>query len=279
MTTLLLQPPTLDEQQAAEIAAALGGKASPCERAWRIETRRAPDPALLAELRQRHGCDINALPPGFRPDKVGLLISDMDSTLISIECIDEIADFTGLKPQVSAITEAAMRGEIDFETSLQQRVALLAGLPMEVLDRVYEERLRLNPGAEVLIEGLRARGVPFALVSGGFTVFTERLRQRLGLDFTLANELEIENGRLTGRVKGDIVGAQAKAAFLQELCRHLAIEPHQAIAVGDGANDLEMMDQAGLSVAYHAKPTVQTQAAMAINHGGLDAILALFDEC
>ncbi len=279
MTSILLQPPTLDEQQAAEIAAALGGKAIPCERAWRIATRTAPDPALLTELRQRHNCDINALPPDFHPRKVGLLISDMDSTLISIESIDEIADFTGLKPQVSAITEAAMRGEIDFETSLQQRVALLKGLPMEVLDRVYEERLRLNPGAEALIEGLRARGIPFALVSGGFTVFTERLRQRLGLDFTLANELEIENGRLTGRVKGDIVGAQAKAAFLQALCQRLAIEPQQAIAVGDGANDLEMMRHAGLSVAYHAKPTVQCQAAMAINHSGLDAILSLFDEC
>ncbi|MFQ5486971.1 MAG: phosphoserine phosphatase SerB [Gammaproteobacteria bacterium] len=264
MTMILLQAPTLDEQQAVAVADALGGKAIPCECAWRIATRAMPDPALLAELRQRHGCDINVLPPDFRPEAVGLLISDMDSTLISIECIDEIADFTGLKPQVSAITEAAMRGEINFETSLQQRVALLKGLPMEVLDRVYEERLRLNPGAEALIEGLRARGIPFALVSGGFTVFTERLRQRLGLDFTLANELEIEN---------------AKAAFLRELCQRLAIEPLQAIAVGDGANDLEMMRHAGLSVAYHAKPAVQSQAAMAIDHSGLDAILSLFDPC
>lgn len=278
MAMILLQSASLGEQQASEVAAALGGIAMPGKHAWRIETHTAPDPALLTELRRRHACDIYVLPPDFRPDKVGLLISDMDSTLISIECIDEIADFTGLKPRVSAITEAAMRGEINFETSLQQRVALLKDMPMEVLDRVYDERLRLNPGAEALIEGLRARNIPFALVSGGFTVFTERLRQRLGLDFTLANELEIENGRLTGRVKGRIVGAQAKAGFLRELCQRLAIAPQQAIAVGDGANDLEMMRHAGLSIAYHAKPTVQAQAAMAINHGGLDNILALFDE-
>ena len=277
MTRLLLQPATLAEGQAAEIAHALGGAARPGERAWHIDTAAAPAPALLAALRRRHDCDLNVLPPDFHPARVGLLISDMDSTLISIECIDEIADFAGLKPQVAAITEAAMRGEIDFETSLQRRVALLAGLPMEVLERVYEERLRLNPGAETLVEELRARGIPFALVSGGFTVFTERLRQRLGLDFTLANELEIENGRLTGRVKGDIVGAQAKARFLRDLCQRLGISGDQVIAVGDGANDLEMMRQAGLSVAYHAKPAVQARADLAINHGGLDAILAALD--
>jgi phosphoserine phosphatase len=202
----------------------------------------------------------------------------MDSTLINIECIDEIADFIGVKPQVAAITAAAMRGEIDFETSLTRRVALLEGLDAHALEHVYHERLRLNPGAESLLAGLRTREIHFALVSGGFTFFTQRLKERLQIDSTLANELEIVAGRLTGRVLGTIVGAQGKAGFLTRLCKELGITPEQAIAVGDGANDLQMMQAAGLSVAYHAKPAVQAQAAIALNASGLDAILALLDD-
>lgn len=223
------------------------------------------------------GCDINTLPEGFDPGQARLLVTDMDSTLINIECIDEIGDFLGVKPQVSAITEAAMRGEIDFPTSLTRRAALLDGVHESALSEIYTRRLQLNPGAERLLAGLRDRGVRVALVSGGFTFFTSRLKERLGLDYTLANTLEISQGHLTGRVLGDIVGAEAKAEYLLKLCHELKIAPAQAIAVGDGANDLRMMAEAGLSVAYHAKPKVRAQAATAINHGGLDKILDLLN--
>lgn len=229
----------------------------------------------VTNWRREFDCDLNVIPANFDPSRVRLVVSDMDSTLINIECIDEIADFAGVKPQVSAITEAAMRGELDFAQSLTRRVTLLKGLPESVLERVYVERLQLNPGAKKLLTGLRRKGIRFALVSGGFTFFTERLRARLGLDYTLANTLEIEDGKLTGKVVGSIVGAEAKAGFLLQLCEEIGAEPGQAVAMGDGANDLKMMAVAGMGVAYHAKPKVQEQAHCAINHGGLDAILGL----
>lgn len=217
--------------------------------------------------------DINTLPEQFEPSAVKLLVSDMDSTLISIECIDEIADYLNVKPQVSAITESAMRGEIDFVSSLTQRVALLKGVSASALELVYNERLQLNPGAHQLIAGLKQNSIKFCLVSGGFTFFTERLKERLKLDFAHANELAIEEGKLTGEVLGDVVGAQAKADLLLSLSQELTISPNQVISVGDGANDLLMMKEAGLSIAYHAKPAVQQQANTAINYGGLDSIL------
>lgn len=229
----------------------------------------------LSTVRKQLGIDVNALGGGFKGDQVRLLVTDMDSTLISIECIDEIADMQGIKAQVSAITEAAMRGELDFAASLTQRVALLKGLPESSLQRVYDERLRLNPGAEKLIAYLKQSSIKLALVSGGFTFFTEQLKQRLGLDYTLANTLEVRNGVLTGRVEGDIIGAQAKADLLLQLSNELSLDKHQVIAMGDGANDLLMLDEAGLSVAYHAKPTVQTQTAIQLNHSGLDAVIDL----
>ncbi|WP_045223368.1 phosphoserine phosphatase SerB [Methyloterricola oryzae] len=229
-------------------------------------------PAGLADLRAALPFDINPLPEGFVPGEVRLIVSDMDSTLIAIECIDEIADMLGLKPQVAAITEAAMRGELEFAEALTRRVALLEGLPAEQLQRVYDERLRLNPGAETLMETARRLGIKTAVVSGGFTFFTERVRQRLGLDYALANELEVTEGRLTGRVLGTICGAEAKAEFLERTCRELDIDLAQSIAVGDGANDLPMLNLAGLGVAYHAKPKVQAEADVVINHGGLDSL-------
>jgi phosphoserine phosphatase len=206
-----------------------------------------------------------------------LAVMDMDSTLITIECIDEIADMQGLKPQVSAITEAAMRGEIDFRESLTRRVALLKGLDVGALQRVYDERLRLSPGAEQLIEGFKAAGIKTLLVSGGFTFFADRVRERLGLDYATSNVLGVEGGMLTGAVIGEIVDAHAKARRLLETCALLGCAPKQAIAIGDGANDLKMMAAAGLSVAYHAKPVVRAQASAAISHNGLDALLNLFD--
>jgi len=221
--------------------------------------------------------DVNLIPSSLHNEQVGLLVTDMDSTLISIECIDEIADFAGLKAQVSAVTEAAMRGELDFAESLTQRVSFLKGLDQSVLNQVYEERLQLNPGAESLVSGLRQHGIKTALVSGGFTFFTDRLKDRLGLDYTLANTLEIINGKLTGKVLGDIVGGEAKAAFLLDKKQSLAPTRNQVIAMGDGANDLLMMNAADLGIAYRAKPAVQAQADCTINHSDLDGVLALLE--
>jgi len=205
----------------------------------------------------------------------GLVVMDMDSTLISIECIDEIADMQGLKPQVAAITEAAMRGELDFAESLRRRVALLEGLDEHALQRVYDERLKLNPGAEIMLAKLKEHGIKTLLVSGGFIFFTELLKPRLGLDFTHANTLEVVNGRLTGRVLGKIFDAQGKADWLVKIREELDLKPEQVIAMGDGANDLKMLAQAGLSIAYHAKPVVRKQASYALNFVGLDGLVNL----
>ncbi len=204
-----------------------------------------------------------------------LVAMDMDSTLITIECIDEIADMQGLKPQVSNITEAAMRGELDFAESLKRRVALLEGLPVAALARVYEERLQLSMGAQAMLDGVKAAGLKTLLVSGGFSFFTERLQARLGLDYVHANLLEEQDGKLTGRVVGGIVDAEEKMRTVQRVCAELGIEPKQAIVMGDGANDLKMMGIAGLSVAFRAKPVVRAQANVALNFTGLDGVLAV----
>ena len=202
-----------------------------------------------------------------------LVAMDMDSTLITIECIDEIADMQGLKPQVAAITEAAMRGELDFAASLKQRVALLEGLDASALQRVYDERLKLSPGAETMLAAVQKAGLKTLLVSGGFTFFTARLKQRLGLDYTHANELEIVDGKLTGKVLGGIVDAEEKQRTVERVCAQMGITPAQAIVMGDGANDLKMMGIAGLSVAFRAKPVVRSQADVALNFVGLDGLL------
>ena len=205
-----------------------------------------------------------------------VLAMDMDSTLINIECIDEIADLAGKKAEVAAITEAAMRGEItDFNDSLRRRVALLKGVPAESLQEVYDQRLKINPGAPELINAAKAAGLQTLLVSGGFTFFADRVRERLGMHEAHSNTLEIEGGLLTGRVLGDIVDGEAKKQHLLRLCERIGCDPKASIAVGDGANDLLMMGVAGLSVAYHAKPKVREQAMVAINDGGLDRVLAL----
>ena len=278
MTTLLLQGSTLTAPAAEAMARDLGARCVARRNHWVLHDAGVVDNDRLARLRAQASFDINILPLAFHPGAVRLLISDMDSTLINIECVDEIADFIGVKPRVAAITAAAMRGEIDFATSLTRRVALLEGLEQQALEHVYHERLRLNPGTEALLAGLRSRDIHFALVSGGFTFFTDRLKERLQIDFTLANELEIVDGRLTGQVTGAIVGAQAKADFLRRLCSDLGITSAQTIAVGDGANDLQMLQAAGLGVAYHAKEVVQEQADIALNHSGLDGILALLED-
>lgn len=275
MTTLVLQGSNLTSTLLDSIEQELGAKAIRTELFSVIETSNTFTAEDVAQLAERYECDINALPSDFVPAETKLLVTDMDSTLINIECVDEIADFINVKPQVAAITESAMRGEIDFETSLRQRVSLLKGLDVSALERVYNERLQLNPGAELMMKALKNKGIKVALVSGGFTFFTERLKQRLGLDFTMANVLAEEDGKLTGEVVGDICGAQSKADFLLAHCEKLNITPSQVVSMGDGANDLLMMKEAGLSIAYHAKPTVQQQADTAVNYCGLDAVLGL----
>ncbi len=224
-----------------------------------------------------HQIDYGFVPSNRKLADFGLVVMDMDSTLISIECIDEIADMQGLKPQVAAITEAAMRGEIDFAESLRRRVALLEGLEEGALQRVYDERLKLNPGAEILLAQLQKYNIKTLLVSGGFLFFTERLKPRLGLDYTHANTLEIIDGKLTGRVLGQILDAEGKAEWLIKIRNQLGLRADQVIAMGDGANDLKMMAQAGVSIAYHAKPVVRAQASYALNFVGLDGLLGLLD--
>ena len=216
--------------------------------------------------------------PPLRLRDFRLVAFDMDSTLINIECVDEIADAAGRKAEVAAITEAAMRGEItDFKDSLRRRVALLKGVPVTALDAVYHERLRLNPGVEAFVQACQAAGLKTLLVSGGFTFFSDRVKHRLGLDFARANVLDMDNGVLTGRLVdrpwGDIVDGDEKRRVLLEVCELMGIAPTQAIAVGDGANDLPMMSVAGLSVAFHAKPAVREQAMLSIETGGMDRAL------
>ena len=210
----------------------------------------------------------------------GLIAFDMDSTLINIECIDEIADAAGRKAEVAAITQAAMRGEIsDYKDSLRRRVALLRGVSVAAMEQVWRERLQLNPGAEQLVRACQAAGLKTLLVSGGFTFFTDRIRDQLGLDFTRSNVLEVAQGLLTGRMVnqawGDICDGAEKQRMLLQTCAQLGLAPTQCIAVGDGANDLPMMGVAGLSVAYHAKPKVREQAMVAIDTGGLDRLLEI----
>ena len=230
----------------------------------------------IAAFCARVGLDHGLVPADQRLEHVRLVAMDMDSTLITIECIDEIADLRGIKPQVAAITASAMRGEIDFRESLRQRVALLAGLDVGALQRVYDERLRLSPGAERMLAGFKRAGTKTLLISGGFTFFTDRLKARLGLDHVLANTLQISGGKLTGRIEGDIVDANAKAAEVERIGSALPGNDGLIAALGDGANDLPMLAHADVSFAYRAKPVVRAKATYAIDHCGLDAALNLF---
>jgi phosphoserine phosphatase len=227
------------------------------------------------------GLVVNVSTPDLKLSDFKLIAFDMDSTLINIECVDEIADAAGRKAEVAAITEAAMRGEIaDYKESLRQRVALLKGVSVASMEQVYHERLKLNPGAAELVHACKEAGMKVLLVSGGFTFFTDRVRDELGIDYTRSNVLEVKDGFLTGKMVdqpwGDICDGEEKRRMFLETCGNLGINPLQAIAMGDGANDLPMMGVAGLSVAYHAKPRVREQAMIAIDEGGLDRLLELF---
>lgn len=233
---------------------------------------------VLRNIAAEHGSDLAFLSPLFDPASIRVLAMDMDSTLINIECIDEIADFAGKKADVAKITEATMRGEVkDFKESLRKRVALLEGISVDVLTSVYQERLRPNPGATELLAAAHQRGLHTLLVSGGFTFFTDQLREQMGFTQTQSNTLEIINNKLTGKVLGNIVDGAAKASYLEQACASLGVSKVQSIAMGDGANDLLMMDGVGLSVAYQAKPLVKEKADAAFDRVGLDATLLLLD--
>jgi phosphoserine phosphatase len=245
------------------------------ERAWRlVHAMKNEGVAPLCEARR---IDHAWIEDGRRFADLKLLAMDMDSTLITIECIDELGDLAGKKAEIAAITAQAMRGEVEYRESLRRRVAALAGLAEDSLEKIYAERLRLTPGAETLIAVCKKHGVKLLLVSGGFTFFTERLKARLGLDYTISNVLEVKGGKLTGALLGEIVDADAKASKFLQVKSALGAAREETLAIGDGANDLKMMREAGLSVAFRAKPVVQAQADCALNWSGLDAVVSLLE--
>ena len=274
---LVLQGPGAGAAQAAQAARLSGARGIEQLAASAFRLRGAAKNAALIEWCHEQRLDCAFVPEGRRFADLRLLAMDMDSTLIGIECIDEIGDLAGKKAEIAALTARAMRGEIDYAKSLKERVALLAGLGVEALQRVYDERLRLSPGAEQLTGACRQHGVKLLLVSGGFRFFADRLQQRLGIDFTISNQLELDGGRLTGKLVGAVVDADAKAARFREVARALGAARGQTVAIGDGANDLPMLAEAGLSVAYRAKPVVKAKADCALDFAALDGVIHLFE--
>ncbi|MCC7183634.1 MAG: hypothetical protein IOMNBAOH_00704 [Rhodocyclaceae bacterium] len=274
---LVVQGPNLDPRHLRELAQYLDTNTIEPLSATAARFRNVERSADVADYCRHNRLDAAYVPTGTRLADFGVFVTDMDSTLIDIECIDELADLCGRKTEVSAITDAAMRGEIDFAESLRRRVALLAGMDQGALDQVYAERLGLRAGAPRLIAELKRAGLHTVLVSGGFTYFTERLRTRLGFDEAHANALEIVDGRVTGRVLGAIVDGAAKRRALEQACSRLGLAPGQAVACGDGANDCDMLAAAGIGIGYRAKPALRAVATFNLDHSDLDGILNLFE--
>jgi len=280
---LIVQSPGLDLSlidQSGALACANGVRwiSKSAARLYDVDHTDQTQTEIKAWAQQRH-CDVAFVQGNAKLSDCKVLAMDMDSTLINIECIDEIAAHAGRKAEVAAITERAMRGEIaEFADSLRLRVGYLAGLDVSVLNAVYEQQLALNPGAETLIQTAKQMGMKILLVSGGFTFFTDRLKQRLGLDAAHANVLQTDDqGKLTGQVLGPIIDAQAKANLLAAFAKEHGASREQIIAIGDGANDLKMLALAHYCVAYRAKPVVQAQTRYALNYSGLDAVLNWFE--
>ena len=273
---LVIQGSALTNDALSEIVALTGAShvVTLGPAAWRL-TRAAEDAPVEPWCAQR-GLDFAWVPDERRLADLRLVAMDMDSTLVTIESIDEMGGLLGIKERIAAVTAQAMRGEIDYAESLRRRVALLAGLEEAALERICEERMQLSPGAGALLARCRERGIRTLLVSGGFDFFTSHLQQRLGIDSVLSNALEIEGGRLTGRVRGAIVDGRAKAAKLLDEMRQLGARREQVLAVGDGANDIPMLREAGVSVAFRAKPAVREHATHALDHAGLDGVLHLY---
>jgi len=275
--SLVVQGPGAAPAHAAELARLAGAREIEQVAGTAYRLRDAADNAAVRERARELRLDCAFVPDARRFADQKLLAMDMDSTLITIECIDELGDLAGKRAEISAVTARAMRGEIDFSESLRRRVGLLAGLGVDALERVYRERLRLSPGAEALVAACRKHGVKLLLVSGGFAFFTDRLKARLGLDYTISNELGIADAKLTGGIVGRVVDAEAKAARFREVAHALGASREQTVAIGDGANDLKMLAEAGLSVAYRAKPVVKAKTDCALDFAGLDGVVNLFE--
>ena len=274
---LVVQGPALEpgDLEALALLAKPSAVEPIAKRAFRLV--RAMKNEGIAPLCEARRIDHAWMPEGRRFADLKLLAMDMDSTLITIECIDELGDLAGKKAEIAAVTAQAMRGEIEYKESLRRRVKALAGMAESSLAQVYEQRLNLTAGAEILVDACRQHGVQLLLVSGGFTFFTEKLRERLGLQHTISNVLEVQEGKLTGALVGDIVDADAKAAKFRAVMAQLGARKDETVAIGDGANDLKMMAEAGLSVAFRAKPVVRAQASCALTWSGLDAVVNLFE--
>jgi phosphoserine phosphatase len=279
-TSLIAQYRRLDPAAMATLSRDLGAKPVMLGASLARWDQVTVDREQCRRWSDRLGLEVNLVPQSLQWQDFKLIAFDMDSTLITIECLDEMAALAGKGTEVARITEAAMRGEIsNYDESLRRRVAMLAGVPVDVMQQVYDTRLQLTPGADTLVARAKRAGLKVMLVSGGFTFFTDRLRDRLGLDFTRANQIDIDaGGRIVGTVSGTIVNAEIKRATLLQACESLGCSPAQAIAVGDGANDLLMLGAAGLSVAHRAKPIVRMQTTNEIQHSGLDAIVSWFGD-
>ncbi len=261
-------------ETAEKVAINISGEIESRKNHFRVHTKSNFE---IENLRSHNSVDLNIFDQGFDYDKIKLMVSDMDSTLISIETIDEVARHVGLSNEVSLITEEAMQGHIDFSESFKKRLSILKGARTKSFNEIYENKLKLNPGARELVNFFKSNNIKTALVSGGINYFADKVKKQLEIDTYRANEVEIKNESLTGRVVGEVIDSKAKASYIDELCEHYELDTNQVIAIGDGANDLEMMKLAGLTVAYHGKPILKKNCDIQINYGGLDSLIDFFD--